>query len=1000
MPINRHLQRSIMFDKSHAIESIGKYAFSGCKKLKNIIIPQHVSSLEEEAFRACESLKVIDIPQRVEKIEQYAFSDCISLEKVVIPQKVGVLDDCVFQRCANIREVELPENITSINRHAFSKCEKLEEITIPDSVKIIGSRAFEKCSSLESIIVPDSVVSFSASIFAGCTNLKKVVLPNTIEELGYGVFYGCKKLDDVNMPISLKSIDSQVFHGCLGLTKLVFPRGLEIINEYAFEGCANIKSITVCKSVVEKDSNGAAFARCSKLSDIYFEGTEDEWNSNFTKRMGRHPTIHYNSENDKNNIEHITTTSNNNIEIHAYDIEDGTALGKPMKDAAVNVDKFGNARTDADGKAVIDNNLTDQPLVNTKLSITKEGYREYYFYKDIYNRDAELLWENNQQTVWMRKLQEKDRSNPYISTLMCQTSYGKIYDAMNYREVYQSKGGTQNIKLQMNAVWNGKKPDSYILYQENGVSYTSTDGKFSLDMGKDFEAKYPIYAKLVAEDGTSVTEKTSIEIAGSSSTAKPGNTLDLINTDSTGTLGEDIAFLSGQDFSIKMGGAKLDFSVEKGIIKATIGKNKKISEGGYGAKDWEEWKALCENEPSDLNLMSQWKDAIENIDTGWTDDLKGKTEVYGYLEGAINNSGSTMLTGKIKLKTSIDSGMQAQYMIGVIPVYIKVSYGAKGGVEIALVYNWTEKKIDAEKSGVTLSLEPYLAAEGGVGVMAVAEVGVEGKGSMPFSTKLGTNDETKLSLKGTLSLKAKLLIFEYSLKLAEAELKLLPIEQPQSIAQAAGISELSMNDFKLSDSHYLEKESLWLGNSAIQPFSLETTETGAAERVLKTNINPDADMQMVTAGDTKMILWTEGDPKRASINNSKLVYSIYNAADDTWSAPEAVADDGTADFAPSVVSDGERIYAAWQNINREFTNDAALSEVAAASTAVMSVWTAGEGFSDAVTVSEAGCMAVMPKIALNADGKPYVAYLQNTDNNLLLTTDRIISVIPWQTAMI
>lgn len=139
-----------------------------------------------------------------------------------------------------------------------------------------------------------------------------------------------------------------------------------------------------------------------------------------------------------NNIEHITTTSNN-IEIQAYDIGDGTALGKPMKDAAVNVDKFGNARTDADGKAVIDNNLTDQPLVNTKISITKEGYREYYFYKDIYNRDAELLWENNQQTVWKRKLQEKDRSNPYISTLMCQTSYGKIYDAMNYREVYQSK---------------------------------------------------------------------------------------------------------------------------------------------------------------------------------------------------------------------------------------------------------------------------------------------------------------------------------------------------------------------------------------------------------------------------------------------------------------------------------------------------------------------------------------------------------------------------------
>ena len=34
MPINRHLQRSIMFDKSHAIESIGEWAlgYSWAKK--------------------------------------------------------------------------------------------------------------------------------------------------------------------------------------------------------------------------------------------------------------------------------------------------------------------------------------------------------------------------------------------------------------------------------------------------------------------------------------------------------------------------------------------------------------------------------------------------------------------------------------------------------------------------------------------------------------------------------------------------------------------------------------------------------------------------------------------------------------------------------------------------------------------------------------------------------------------------------------------------------
>ena len=689
-------------------------------------------------------------------------------------------------------------------------------------------------------------------------------------------------------------------------------------------------------------------------------------------------------------IENIATVSDNNITVQVYGNGDGKGalLSPTIKDANVNVEKFGSTTTDEKGKAVIENTLTDQPLVNTKISITKEGYREYYFYKDIYNKDAELLWNSNQQTVYMRKLQEEDKSNPYISTLMCQNPSGKFYDAMTVGETYRNMGNSQNVTLQMNVVWNGKKPTSYILYQENGISHTSTDGKFRLDMGEDFKARYPIYAKLVAADGTTVTEKTRIEIKGSSAPSSSGNSLNLINTDSTGTLGEDVAFLSGQNVSIKLGGAKLDVSVEAGKIRATIGKkNSDLSSSGemFSNEEWEEWKKLCEHQPTDLNF-SQWKNVIESIETDWTGSVKGDTDVYGYLEGTVNDTGNTILTGKLKIKASVSASLQSQYVVGVVPVYAKVSIGADGAAEGTLSYNWTEKKLDAEKSGVTLSLEPYLAAEGGVGVMAVATVGVEGKGSLPFSTKIGTNDGTKLSLKGGLSFKVKLLAFEYSLKLAERELQLLPKEKSRAASQADGISELSMGDFELSDTHYMDKESIWLGDSGIQTLSLETTETGAVERALKTNINPDAEMQIVTAGNTKMVLWTEGDPQRSSINSSKLVYSIYNAADDTWSAPEAVADDGTADFAPSAVSDGEHIYVAWQNIGKEFTNEADLSEVAAASTAAMSVWTAGEGFSGAVAVSEPDCMAITPKIALNAEGKPYVAYLQNTDNNLLLTT--------------
>lgn len=683
-----------------------------------------------------------------------------------------------------------------------------------------------------------------------------------------------------------------------------------------------------------------------------------------------------------------TSSSNNDIIIRAIDHDESYFVTeKPIENARVTVENFGNASTGADGRAVIENNLTDQPMVNSRISVTKEGYREYYFYQDIYNKNAQMLWNNNTIGVRMRKLQENDTHNPYISTLMCQTSYGKYYDAMISQQKYKVLGSSQNISIQMNAVWNNKTPTSYVLYQENGISYTSTDGKFQLDMGEAFKSKFPIYAKLIASDGTTVTEKTQFVIEGSSTPSSSGNSLDLIDTDSTGTLGEDVSFLSGESVSIKLKKVKIDASVESGKVKVVIGANKTLSEGDYlKDQDWEDWKKLCECQPKDLNL-SQWKNVIDSLDTNWTSSATGKTEVYGYMEGVMNSSGDTILTGKLKLKASLSVGIQAQYTIGVVPVYAKVSLGADGGAEGALTYNWTKKEFDLEKTGITLSLEPTLAAEGGVGVMAVATVGVEGKGSLPFSTKLGTNDNTKLSVKGGLSLKAKLLAFEYSLKLAEKEWQLLPTGAQRS-ADAVGLSELSMDDFQLSEGMKNEEERLWLGEERIQTLALDTTETGSMERILETNSNPDAGIQIIDTGSTKMILWTETDADRETINSSKLVYSIYNETEDTWSAPIAVADDGTADYAPSAVTDGEQIYVAWQNISGEFDNTAELSEVAAASTIAMSVWTKENGFSNAVTVSEPDFLAASPKVAINAAGRPYVAYLQNTENNLLFTTGK------------
>lgn len=61
------------------VESLGQYAFSGCKGLTEIKIPNSVKLIGAKAFDGCENLKSITIGKYVTHIEDWAFSNCSNL---------------------------------------------------------------------------------------------------------------------------------------------------------------------------------------------------------------------------------------------------------------------------------------------------------------------------------------------------------------------------------------------------------------------------------------------------------------------------------------------------------------------------------------------------------------------------------------------------------------------------------------------------------------------------------------------------------------------------------------------------------------------------------------------------------------------------------------------------------------------------------------------------------------------------------------------------------
>ena len=274
--------------KSKSISSAGVYesarfiyqsAFTGCRYLASITIPDSVTSIGQRAFSGCTSLISITIPDGVTSVDDNTFSGCTSLASVSIPDSVASVGENAFEGCTNIASVTIPslaindipqDNlktvvITSgdtIAEGAFSGCTTLTSVTISDGVKSIGENAFSSCASLISIVMGSGVVSIGDSAFENCTALESVVIPDSVTSVGSTAFNGCSAITSVSMPTlaidripqdnlktvaitSGESIENNAFNNCDSLTSVTISDSVTSIAEGAFSGCSSLESMTI-----------------------------------------------------------------------------------------------------------------------------------------------------------------------------------------------------------------------------------------------------------------------------------------------------------------------------------------------------------------------------------------------------------------------------------------------------------------------------------------------------------------------------------------------------------------------------------------------------------------------------------------------------------------------------------------------------------------------------------------------------------------------------------
>lgn len=154
---------------------------------------------------------------------------------------------------------------------------EITSIIVEPGVTSIGDNAFGWCGSLMSVTIPNSVTSIGGNAFNYCRHLSSVTIPDSVKSIGGGAFFYCSDLTSVTIPDSVTSIGDEAFGHCNALTSVTIGNSVTSISLWAFDSCTSLKSVTIPKSVRNIDL--WAFAGCSSLTDVYYAGTEQEWNA-------------------------------------------------------------------------------------------------------------------------------------------------------------------------------------------------------------------------------------------------------------------------------------------------------------------------------------------------------------------------------------------------------------------------------------------------------------------------------------------------------------------------------------------------------------------------------------------------------------------------------------------------------------------------------------------------------------------------------------------------
>lgn len=293
--------------ETSAIESIGDYAFYGCKKLEWLYLSESAAlgSIGAYAFGNCGSWFELIVPAAVTFIGEGAFSGCWKLRSIVFHGNAPeIAADAFLDVTATVHydgafpswtEDTLLQYGGTLSWNPFRKntsgtCgddaqwffdEETGCLTITGTGEIHGNSSVHSCvgtgvehcspwyffrERITSAVIESGITKIDYCTFEGCKSLRSVEIPESVTSLGTDAFYGCASLQTVALPSGLEKIGNSAFSDCDRLEALTISYGVTEIGNHAFYRCTNLKELTIPDSVTGIGDN--AFGFCTSLTTI------------------------------------------------------------------------------------------------------------------------------------------------------------------------------------------------------------------------------------------------------------------------------------------------------------------------------------------------------------------------------------------------------------------------------------------------------------------------------------------------------------------------------------------------------------------------------------------------------------------------------------------------------------------------------------------------------------------------------------------------------------